>query len=76
MRLTSGQNAIDPIVGIPIILGDIRITQDGSIRVTQTTGEPPAGLNERPGTNPDAPGNDDPGLPYQFIDVPETGPLT
>lgn len=44
-------------------------------RVTQQTGEPPLGRNERPGTDPNAPGDDDPGLPYNNINVPETGPL-
>lgn len=76
MRLTSGQNAIDPLTGIPIILGQVRITQDGNIRVTQTTGAPSGSLNTRPGTDPDAPGDADPGLPYGFTQVPKTGPLT
>lgn len=76
MRVTSGQNTVDPLTGIPVILGDVRITQDGSIRVTQTTGEAPGGVNQRPGTDPNAPGNSDPGIPYGFIEVPKTGPLT
>ena len=74
-RATSGQNTIDPITGIPIINGDTRITQDDKVRVTQQTGEPPNGLNERPGTDPNAPGDNDPGLPYNMNEVPETGPL-
>lgn len=76
MRLTSGENAIDPLTGLPVILGKIRTTQSGAIRVTQTTGEPPGGTNTRPGTDAAAPGDDDPGLPYGFLDVPKTGPLT
>jgi hypothetical protein len=75
-RITSGQNTIDPITGLPVINGDVRITQDDNTRVTQQTGEPPFGLNEQPGTDPNAPGNNDPGLPYNNTDVPETGPLT
>jgi hypothetical protein len=75
-RVTSGQNTVDPTTDIPIPGGDIRITQDDDIRVTQQTGEPPNGLNELPGTDPNAPGNNDPGLPYNNTDVPETGPLT
>jgi hypothetical protein len=74
-RATSGQNTVDPETGIPVINGDTRITQDDKVRVTQQTGEPPGGLNERPGTNPDAPGDNDPGLPYNMDVVPRTGPL-
>jgi hypothetical protein len=75
-RVTSGQNTVDPLTGIPVINGDTRITQSDDVRVTQQTGEPPGGLNEQPGTDPNAPGNNDPGLPYNNTDVPETGPLT
>lgn len=75
-RVTSGQNSIDPVTGIPIINGDTRVTQDDSVRVTQQTGEPPGGLNTQPGTDPNAPGDNDPGLPYDNTTVPETGPLT
>lgn len=75
MRITN-QNAIDPLTGLPVILGQVRVTQDGSVRVPQTTGEAPPGTNTRPGTDPNAPGDDDPGLPYGFVDVPETGSLT
>jgi hypothetical protein len=75
-RFTSGLNSTDPSTGIPVIGGNNRITIDDDDRVTQTTGEPPGGLNERPGTDPNAPGNDDPGLPINFNEVPKTGPLT
>lgn len=44
-------------------------------RVSQQTGEPPGGLTQFPGTNPNAPGDDDPGLPYDNVVVPRTGPL-
>lgn len=74
-RQTSGMNTVDPVTGIPIPGGLMRITENDDDRVTQTTGEPPGGLNEQPGTDPSAPGNDDPGLPYGFDEVPETGPL-
>jgi hypothetical protein len=43
------------------------------LRVTQQTGEPAPGLNPFPGTDPNAPGNDDPGLPYENVVVPNTG---
>jgi len=75
-RVTSGQNTVDPVTGIPVPGGNRRITEDDDTRVTQQTGEPPGGLNEQPGTDPNAPGNNDPGLPYNNADVPETGPLT
>ena len=44
-------------------------------RVTQQTGEAPGGLNQQPGTDTNAPGDDDPGLPYENVVIPETGPL-
>jgi hypothetical protein len=75
-RVTSGQNTVDPRTGIPVINGNVRITQNDDVRVTQQTGEPPGGLNTQPGTNPNAPGNNDPGLPYDNTTVPQTGPLT
>lgn len=43
------------------------------LRVTQQTGEPAPGLNPFPGTDPNAPGNNDPGLPYENVVVPNTG---
>lgn len=78
-RVTSGQNSTDPATGLPVISGDVRITEDNETRVTQQTGEPPGGLNEEPGTDPVAPddiGGNDPGLPYGNTEVPKTGPLT
>ena len=78
-RFTSGGNTVDPTTGIPVIGGDNRITQDDNDRVTQQTGEPPGGLNQEPGTDPkvpDAAGGNDPGLPYNDVEVPKTGPLT
>lgn len=75
-RTTSGQDTVDFFTGIPIPGDDGRITQDNDTRVTQQTGEPPGGLNQQPGTDPAAPGNDDPGLPYGNTTVPKTGPLT
>lgn len=74
-RATSGQNTVDPTTNIPVPGNDIRITQNDDQRVTQQTGEPPGGLNTEPGTDPNAPGNDDPGLPYNNTEVPKTGSL-
>ena len=79
-RATSGKNTIDPITNIPIVNGDNLVTSLDNIatdvhRVTQQTGEAPGGLNQEPGTDPNAPGNDDPGLPYNMNQVPQTGPL-
>lgn len=45
------------------------------LRVTQQTGEPPGGLDHTPGTNFQVPGDDDPGLPYENVEVPKTGNL-
>lgn len=75
-RVTSGQDTVNANTGIPVPGGNTRITQNDDTRVTQQTGEPSVGLNERPGTDPNAPGDNDPGLPYNNTDVPETGPLT
>lgn len=78
-RATSGQNTVDPTTNIPVVNGDTRITQDDKVRVTQETGEPPNGLNQEPGTSITVPadiGGNDPGLPYNMDEVPETGPLT
>ena len=75
-RYTSGQNTVDPTTNIPIIGGNVRVTQDNKNRVTQQTGEAPGGLNQEPGTDPNAPGNNDPGLPYNNTEVPKTGPNT
>ena len=79
IRTTSGQNTINPQTGIPVPRGDVRVTQSNRTRVTQQTGEPPGGLNQKPGTDPtipDAAGGNDPGLPPGNTEVPETGPLT
>jgi hypothetical protein len=74
-RQVSGFNTTDARTGIPIPGGDVRSTQDDSVRVTQQTGEAPGGVNQAPGTDPKAPGNANPGLPYDNVDVPNTGPL-
>lgn len=74
-RTTSGQNTIDPETGIPIPGNTMRITENDDTRVTQQTGEPPGGRNTQPGTDPNAPGNNDPGLPYNNTTVPKTGTL-
>lgn len=75
-RTTSGQDTVNQATGIPVPGQNKRITQDDNFRVTQQTGEPPGGLNQEPGTDPNAPGNNTPGLPYDNVSVPKTGPLT
>ena len=78
-RVTSGQNTIDPVTGIPIIGGDTRITQSDQVRVGQQTGEPYFGLNTLPGTSIAVPTDlevNGPGLPYENTTVPSTGPTT
>ena len=74
-RVTSGQNTIDPLTNIPVIGGNIRVLEDDKPRVPQQTGEPVYGINQEPGTDPNAPGNSDPGLPYLNTEVPKTGTL-
>ena len=75
IRMTSGADTVDAKTGIPVPGGDFRITQADQPRTLQETGEGPGGLNQQPGTDPNAPGNDDPGLPYEYTEVPKTGPL-
>ena len=72
-RVTSGQDSINLETGIPVPGGNTRITQNNNTRVTQQTGEPPGGLNEQPGTDPnvDGPVN----VPPDNTSIPETGPL-
>lgn len=58
-RQVSGYNTTSTTTGIPIPRGDTRVTSDSNLptpdkRVTQQTGEPPNGLNEKPGTDPNA----------------------
>lgn len=72
-RTTSGQDTIDPTTGIPIPGTIRRDTEGDDARVIQQTGAPVGSLNVLPGTDPNAPGNDDPGLPYDNVDVPNTG---
>ena len=75
-RVTSGQDTVDPVTGLTTSGAVQRATQTpGGLRVTQQTGEPPFGLNTLPGTDPNAPGGEDPGLPYGNDTVPSTGPL-
>lgn len=75
-RTTSGQNTVNFKTGIPVPGGDTRITQDNNSRVTQQTGFANGSLNNLPGTDPNAPGDTDPGLPYGNTTVPKTGPLS
>ena len=71
-RMTQG-NTVDFRTGIPVPGGDFRITEDINNRVTQQTGFANGSLNNFPGTDPNAPGNDDPGLPYDNTSVPQVG---
>jgi hypothetical protein len=58
-RQLSGYNTTNPQTGIPVIRGDTRVTSfddepTENVRVTQQTGEPTFGLNQLPGTDPNA----------------------
>lgn len=72
-RVTSGLDTVNPETGIPVPGGDYRITQGNRDRVTQQTGAARGSLNNRPGTDPNAPGDSDPGLPYGNTTVPKAG---
>ena len=73
-RTTQG-TTYDPVTGIANPNGDTRITENDQTRVTQQTGEPPGGLNQEPGTDPNVPLPAPPGVPYDNTTPPETGPL-
>ena len=76
VRVTSGNGSVDFWTGIPVPGDeDTRITQDDQPRVVQQTGGAQGSLNEEPGTDPNAPGDNDPGLPYNTTEVPKTGPI-
>lgn len=74
-RTTSGQNTVDFFTGIPVPGTIERATQNNNLRVTQQTGGADGSLNTQPGTDPNAPGNSNPGLPLDNTSVPETGDL-
>lgn len=75
VRVTSGGGSNDPITGLLVPEDDTRITQDNNPRVVQQTGFAPGSRNTQPGTDPNAPGDSDPGLPYNTTEIPETGPI-
>jgi len=72
---TTASSFVDAKTGIPVPNGDNLITMNDDDRVTQQTGFANGSNNERPGTDPNAPGDNDPGLPYNNTTVPETGPI-
>ena len=74
-RVTSGLDTVNFKTGIPVPGGDFRVTENNNNRVVQQTGFADGSLNQRPGTDPNAPGDSDPGLPYGNTTVPETGPI-
>lgn len=71
-RMTQG-NTVNFKTGIPVPGGDFRITENNNNRVTQQTGFANGSLNNFPGTDPNAPSDNDPGLPYDNTTVPEVG---
>lgn len=73
-RTTMGSH-VDLRTGITVPDSENRILMNDSDRVTQQTGFADGSLNEQPGTDPNAPGDNDPGLPYNNTTVPETGPI-
>ncbi len=68
-------NYTDPVTGLPQIRGAVRITQNGFVRVTQTTGFAQGSLNTAPGSISPAPPDQSIGLPYGFLTIPVTGDL-
>lgn len=60
--------------GLPIITGLALVTESGLFISTAPVGEPPGGVNQTPGMDANAPGNDDPGVPYGFTPPVQIGP--
>ncbi len=75
MPRTTISNTVDPVTGLTRIGGVVRITQNGFVRVTQTTGFAQGSLNTAPGSISPAPPGQSLGLPYGFLTVPVTGDL-
>lgn len=75
IRGISGYDSTDPHTGIPVPGTIERVTQTNALRTTQQTGEAPGGKNTLPGTDPNAPGDSNPGIPPDNASVPSTGPL-
>jgi len=74
-RQVSGYNSVNQNTGILCRVAT-RASRKTMIRASLSKlVRPRAALNEQPGTDPNAPGNNDPGLPYGTDEVPETGPL-
>lgn len=67
---------IEPITGLRQASVTVFTTQDGTVLVPQVTGEPPGGINTLPGTFAPLPAGQSVGLPYGFLTIPSTGPLT
>lgn len=69
-RTISGDDTINYLTGIPVPGNEKRITEDGAFRTLQATGSAQGSKNNEPGTDPNAPGDTDPGLPYGYDSVP------
>ena len=76
-RATQG-GSIDPVTGIPIPGGDVRVTQGGAVRVPQQVGAAQGSVNTTPGVDPSnsVPGSSDPGLPPEATTPDKSGPLS
>lgn len=67
--------ATDPLTGIPVVLGLVMTTLTGTYMSTCPTGAARGNRNMFPGTDINAPGDSDPGLPYGFTSVPSIGTI-
>lgn len=72
-RRVTINNTVNLKTGIPVYGGDTRTLMNDSTRVVQQTGFANGSLNNFPGTDPNAPGDNDPGLPYGNTTVPQAG---
>ncbi len=77
--VTSGEDTVDPITGLPVWGGNNLVTQGNDQLSSQATGVASGSKNTTPGVGliavPDDIGGSDPGLPIGYEEVPETGPL-
>ena len=77
LMATIGTVTADARTGLPVRTGSaIMTTLTGDYMATNPTGAAKGTVNTFPGTDANAPGDDDPGLPYGFASTPGVGPLT
>ena len=76
LMATVGTPTTNAATGLPVPTGVTMVTLTGDYMATCPTGVAKGSYNTFPGTDPNAPGDSDPGLPYGFTSTPGVGSLT